>query len=149
MEIDFGGIGKEYAVDQVLNLLQQQTDASVMVNLGGDCHASAAPTRSDAWITGIENPLNPGNAAEILRLKHGALATSGDAYRYIEVDGVRYGHIINPKTGWPVQSAPRSITVASATCTEAGILSTLGLLQGAHAEEFLHTQGVDYWCFRA
>jgi thiamine biosynthesis lipoprotein len=148
MEIDFGGIGKEYAVDQVLHMLQQQADCSMMVNFGGDCHANAAPRKSDAWITGIENPLKPGDAAEVLCLKHGALATSGDAYRFFEVDGVRYGHIIDPRNGWPVKHAPRSVTVASRTCTEAGILSTLSMLQGPGAEEFLQSQGVDYWCFR-
>jgi thiamine biosynthesis lipoprotein len=148
MEIDFGGIGKEYAVDQVLQILQQRTDCAMMVNFGGDCHANAPPRQGDAWITGIENPLKPGDAAEVLRLKHGALATSGDAYRFIEVDGVRYGHIIDPRTGWPVSGAPRSVTVASGTCTEAGILSTLSMLQGPGAEQFLQSQGVDYWCFR-
>ena len=148
MELDFGGIGKEYAVDQVLTLLTQGCDCNIMVNFGGDCHANAPPRHGDAWITGIENPFKPGDAAEVIRLKYGALATSGDAYRFIESDGVRYGHIINPKTGWPVSHSPRSVTVASGTCTEAGILSTLAMLHGADAEKFLEAQDVDYWCYR-
>lgn len=148
MEIDFGGIGKEYAVDRVLQLLREQSDCSIMVNFGGDCHANAAPREGGTWITGIENPLKPGDAAEVLRLNHGALATSGDAYRHIEVNGLRYGHIINPQTGWPVADSPRSVTVAAATCIEAGVLSTLAILQGADAEDFLQQQAARCWVYR-
>lgn len=148
MQIDFGGIGKEYAVDRVLQLLMTKTDASMMVNFGGDCHANAPMKNNKPWITGIENPLKPGDAAGIIKLNHGALATSGDVYRYIQKGGIRYSHILNPKTGWPVMNGPRSVTVAAATCTEAGILSTLAMLQGKKAESFLKKQNVKYWCYR-
>ncbi len=148
MEIDFGGIGKEYAVDLVLGLLQQHSDRSMMVNFGGDCHASAPQSNGQAWITGIEDPDHIGEASGVIMLKHGALATSGDAYRYLEKDGIRYSHIINPKTGWPAINSPRSVTVAAANCIEAGILSTLAMLQGKDAETFLDTQQVKYWCYR-
>jgi thiamine biosynthesis lipoprotein len=63
-------------------------------------------------------------------------------------EGVRYSHILDPRTGWPVRDAPRSITVAADTCTQAGMLSTLAILEGAHAEAFLDAQGVRYWCNR-
>jgi thiamine biosynthesis lipoprotein len=81
----------------------------------------------------------------ILDLEHGALATSGDSRRYLLKDGVRYGHILDPRTGWPVPDAPRSVTVAASSCTEAGLLSTLALLNGARAREFLEEQGVRFW----
>jgi thiamine biosynthesis lipoprotein len=81
----------------------------------------------------------------ILDLEHGALATSGDSRRYLLKDGVRYGHILDPRTGWPVADAPRSVTVAASSCTEAGLLSTLALLNGARASEFLEEQGVRFW----
>jgi thiamine biosynthesis lipoprotein len=58
---------------------------------------------------------------------------------------VRYGHILDPRTGWPVRGAPRSVTVAAATCTEAGLLSTLAMLQGPQAEAFLLREGVSHW----
>ncbi len=148
MEIDFGGIGKEYAVDAVLNLLRQHTGNSFMVNLGGDCSASGPMSAGLPWMTGIEDPNHPGDAAAVIRLERGALATSGDVFKFIEQDGVRYGHILNPGTGWPNTGSPLSITVAAATCTEAGILSTLAMLQGADAESFLDRQGVKYWCYR-
>ncbi len=148
MEIDFGGIGKEYAVDRVLGLLQQQTSLSMMVNFGGDCHANAPQSNGQPWVTGIENPRRSGQASDVIRLNHGALATSGDAYRFLEKDGLRYSHIINPNTGWPAANSPRSVTVAAATCIEAGILSTLAMLQGEDAEAFLDAQQVKYWCYR-
>jgi FAD:protein FMN transferase len=148
MQIDFGGIGKEYAVDRVLQLLITQSDSSMMINFGGDCHANAPQKNGQPWITGIENPLKPGDAAGIIKLNHGALATSGDVYRYIQKGNIRYSHILNPKTGWPVMNGPRSVTVAAATCTEAGILSTLAMLQGNKAESFLKKQKIKYWCYR-
>lgn len=148
MEIDFGGIGKEYAVDSVLSLLRKGSALSVMVNFGGDCHASGPLSNGDAWLTGIENPNHPGDATAIIKLSQGALATSGNVYKFIEEDGLRYGHIQNPTTGWPETEAPLSVTVAAATCTEAGVLSTLAMLYGADAESFLDEQEVKYWCYR-
>ena len=84
----------------------------------------------------------------ILQLEHGALATSGDSRRYLKKDGVRYGHILDPRTGWPVPDSPRSVTVAASSCTEAGLLATLALLQGARAGEFLEEQAARYWLLR-
>jgi len=84
----------------------------------------------------------------VLELERGALATSGDARRFLQKDGIRYGHILNPRTGWPVRDAPRSVTVAASSCTEAGLLSTLALLHGADAEVFLEQQGVGHWLLR-
>jgi len=148
MEIDFGGIGKEYAVDSTRQLLSRNTKDSFMVNYGGDCHASGPLADGSAWMTGIENPRRPGDAGAVIQLKRGALATSGDVFKFILQDGKRYGHILNPSTGWPDTDSPLSVTVAAATCTEAGILSTLAMLQGNHAENFLDRQAVKYWCYR-
>lgn len=148
MEIDFGGIGKEYAVDSALTLLQAKTEHSVMVNFGGDCNASGPLADGSRWMTGIENPRRPGDASAIIQLKLGALATSGDVFKFIKQGGKRYGHILNPRTGWPNIYAPLSVTVAAPTCTEAGILSTLAMLQGKDAEKFLKQQDLKYWCYR-
>jgi thiamine biosynthesis lipoprotein len=81
-------------------------------------------------------------------LHRGGIATSGDARRFLLKDGIRYSHILNPLTGWPVKDAPRSITVLADTCTEAGILATLAMLQGTAAEQFLDEQQVKYWIIR-
>lgn len=81
----------------------------------------------------------------LLELEHGALATSGDSRRFLLKDGVRYGHILDPRTGWPVADAPRSVTVAASSCTEAGLLATLAMLEGPGARTFLESQGVRHW----
>jgi thiamine biosynthesis lipoprotein len=147
MEIDFGGIGKEYAVDRTLDRLRARCGDPVLVNFGGDLHCSGPRRGGEPWITGIENPLQEGRAFNTLQVYAGALATSGDAFRYLLKDGVRYGHILNPITGWPVVGAPRSVTVAAQNCTEAGILATLAMLHGPDAEVFLRAQDVRYWLF--
>jgi thiamine biosynthesis lipoprotein len=147
MEIDLGGIGKEYAVDRALGLASAAHRGALLVNFGGDLAASG-PTRHGPWSVGIERPGTDREARLVLDLSRGALATSGDTRRFIERDGVRYGHILDVRTGWPVQGAPRSVTVAGASCVEAGLLATLAMLKGPGAEAFLGEQAVDYWCLR-
>lgn len=149
MEIDLGGVGKEYAVDRTALLLQQGSAASVLINYGGDLYANKARKNGEGWIIGIENPNeNAKKQIKEYELKSGGVATSGDVHRYLLKDNIRYSHILNPKTGWPVSDAPRTITVIAGTCTEAGILSTFAMLQGKDAETFLQEQGVIYWCIR-
>jgi FAD:protein FMN transferase len=144
MELDFGGIGKEYAVDRAYELLAGREIGAFMVNFGGDLRANRAPPRG-SWQVGIERPDADREAVMVLNLEHGALATSGDSRRYLLKDGIRYGHILDPRTGWPVPESPRSITVAASSCTEAGLLSTMALLHGAGARAYLEEQGVRYW----
>lgn len=146
MEIDLGGIGKEYAVDRAVNLLKDATAASCLVNFGGDLGITTPPRQRSAWSVGIE-AIAGGNAT-VLELRAGALATSGDARRFLLKDGVRYSHILDPRSGWPIRNAARSITVAADTCTQAGMLSTLAMLKGGEAEAFLDGEGVQYWCVR-
>lgn len=180
MELDLGGIGKEYAVDRVLGLLRQHSDRPLLVNFGGDLAVSGPRADGRPWHVGIERPppqagtsgaqaaasgahvgrsadpatdrsagrgLMP-DAAGLLAVRAGGIATSGDARRFLLKDGVRYGHILDPRTGWPVRDAPRSVTVAAPTCTEAGLLATLAMLQGPDAEALLAAQGLPYWVWR-
>lgn len=144
MELDFGGIGKEYAVDRAYDLMAARRAAPFLINFGGDLRANRSPPHGP-WQIGVERPDTDRQATMILELEHGALATSGDSRRYLLKHGVRYGHILDPRTGWPVLHAPRSVTVAGSSCTEAGILATLALLHGSRAAEFLEEQGVRYW----
>ncbi|HEX7026154.1 MAG TPA: FAD:protein FMN transferase [Gammaproteobacteria bacterium] len=149
MQIDFGGIGKEYAVDKAVLLVKARSDAPCLINFGGDLAVTRARNGGRPWQIGIESTQQPQRSSEhVLHLERGALATSGDVRRYLLKDGVRYGHILNPKTGWPVVDTPRSVTVAADTCTEAGMLATLAMLQGKDCEVFLDTEGVRYWCIR-
>jgi len=149
MEIDFGGIGKEYAVDRVAQQLRDVSGKSALVNFGGDLAVTRPPTERQGWRVGIESVAEHGPAADkVIELRAGALATSGDARRYLLRDGVRYSHILDPRSGWPVEDAPRSVTVAADTCTQAGMLSTLAMLEGENAEAFLRTEQVRHWCRR-
>jgi len=153
MQIDLGGIGKEYSVDRTVLLLREAADVSCLVNFGGDIATTGPREKGKGWMVGIETPDRSHDAVtantKVYELQQGALATSGDARRYLLKDGVRYSHILNPRTGWPVQGAPRSVTVIADTCTEAGILATLAMLHGLQAEVFLKQQGVKNWCIRA
>ncbi len=148
MEIDLGGLGKEYAVDRVATLLADRAVAPVLVNFGGDLRAVGRRPGNGNWQVGVELPGVVDSAGLKLDLGVGALATSGDARRFLLRDGIRYPHILNPRTAWPVMKAPRSVTVLGDTCTEAGLLATLAMLQGADAESFLADQGVKNWVIR-
>lgn len=147
MEIDLGGIGKEYAVDKAVLELKSKSDIPCLVNFGGDLAVTGPPAHRQAWTVGIE-ALVSGGAEKRIELAHGALATSGDARRFLMKNGVRYSHVLDPRTGWPVKDAASSITVAADRCTQAGMLATLAMLKGLSAESFLEGQAEQYWCRR-
>ena len=147
MEIDFGGIGKEYAVDRVLCLIAARFAGAALVNFGGDLATNRAPG-TGPWQVGVERPGTEREARLLLELSRGGLATSGDTHRFLLRDGVRYGHILDVRTGWPVPQVPRSVTVAATSCVEAGMCATFAMLQGIGAEAFLDEQGFRYWCLR-
>ncbi len=131
MQIDLGGIGKEYAVDRAAHLVAEATEASCVVNFGGDLVLSRPRPPSDPWRVGIEDVTQAGRATRVVLVTAGALATSGTTKRFLLADGVRYGHILDPTTGWPVEDCPRSVTVAGDSCVEAGMIATLAMLRGS------------------
>jgi len=150
MELDFGGIGKEYAVDRALGLMlaeaqADETPISALVNLGGDMACNGLRLNGEPWKVAIEQPDTERNSLALLSLSGGGLATSGDSRRFLLKDGVRYSHVLNPKTGWPIENAPRSITVAAPSCVQSGLIATLALLKGDQAEDFLRVTGLRYW----
>lgn len=148
MQIDLGGIGKEYAVDRTLGLLLTKTDSPLLVNFGGDIACNRGPDPDLPWRIGIESTDQEGEAQELLELRSGALATSGNTQRYLIFAGKRFGHVLNPTTGWPIEESPLSVTVPAANCTRAGMLATFSMLKGKHAEQFLDQQDVKYWAVR-
>lgn len=146
MQIDFGGIGKEYAVDMAATLIDRIAPGlSCLINFGGDVVARHARSDGQPWRVGIEAADRAGTALRMVHLHNGGLATSGDSHRFVMHEGRRHSHILDARTGWPVAGAPRSITVAADTCSQAGTLSTLAMLQGPAAERFLRNSGVRYW----
>ena len=150
MQVDFGGIGKEYAVDQAARYAAEAVDTAVLVNFGGDLAVTRARTGGRPWRVGIEAIGDPAHAraAEVIDLTAGALATSGDTHRYVTANGQRLPHILDPRSGRPVRGAPRSVTVTAPNCTNAGMLTTLAMLRGAGAEDFLAAEGVRHWIQR-
>lgn len=146
MEIDLGGIGKEYAVDKVFNLLAEQFSGALLVNFGGDLRARGPRADGSAWQVGVEKV--SARQPELLALTTGAMTTSGDSQRFLQRDGVRYSHILDPRSGWPVMNAPHAVTVLAPSCVQAGVFSTLALMMGNDAEAFLDEQGVQYWSMR-
>ena len=129
MEIDFGGFGKEYAVDKAIDLAQKLGIKHGLINLGGDVRAIGSHFSGKPWTIGIAHPRNKDSIATSFTISHGAIASSGDYERFIEIDGKRYCHILNPKTGWPVQDM-QSVSVFSESCLIAGTAATIAMLFG-------------------
>lgn len=130
MGLDFGGFGKEYAVDRIIELAKSFGITNAMVNLGGDIRTIGSPQNSDSWRIGIEDPNLPGQARFCLLANNLAIATSGNYQRFFEVNGMRYGHLLDHRTGYPTTSSYLSASVTANTCLEAGILSTCSLFGG-------------------
>jgi FAD:protein FMN transferase len=146
MQIDLGGIGKEYAVDAAAARVDAIAPGlSCLINFGGDVAVRNARADGKPWRVGIESCTQSGASERVVQLSRGALATSGDSRRFVFRGAHRYSHILDARTGWPVRNAPHSITVAADTCTQAGTLTTLAMLQGEHAERMLRASGMQYW----
>jgi thiamine biosynthesis lipoprotein len=148
MELDFGGIAKEYAVDCAHDLLAERLGAPALVNYGGDIRVTRSRARG-AWRIGLESADGERDGKRVVLLGAGALATSGDARRHVVERGTRYGHVLDPRTGWPVVGAPPAISVAAATCIEAGLYAKTALLHGSGAEAYLSNLGVRHWIVAA
>jgi len=130
MSLDLGGIGKEYAVDRVTHMAAGHDIANVLVDFGQDLCMRGAPAGKPAWHIGLEDPSSPGKCWAGLAIKDKAVATSGDYLRHFAINGRRYGHIIDPRTGYPVNNGCRAVSVIAPACTVAGILSTTAFILG-------------------
>ena len=143
MEIDFGGIGKEYCADRVAGTLLDAGALHGFVNLGGDIRVLGPHPGGEPWAIGIRHPRAAQRMLVTIRIGSGALATSGDYERYFEIDGRRYCHVLNPRTGFPV-SGMQSVSVVAPLCTVAGSVCTIAMLKEGDAREFLEAQGFAY-----
>jgi len=143
MQLDFGGIGKEYAADAASELLNEQGVRHGYVNLGGDLRIIGPKPSGEPWTIGIRDPRKPGSMIASIPVSSGAIATSGDYERFFELAGQRYCHIINPKSGWPV-SFWRSITVLAPLATTAGSCATIAMLLEKQGVTYLKKSGFNY-----
>jgi thiamine biosynthesis lipoprotein len=141
MELDFGGFGKEYAADRAAALLRARGLRHGYVNLGGDLHVLGPRADGGSWDIGIQDPRRNDACIASIAVREGALATSGDYERYIEVGGQRYCHILDPRSGYPAADW-RSVSVLAPLAVQAGSLATVAMLKGADAIGFLERAGV-------
>lgn len=126
MEIDLGGLAKEYAVDCVTQHLRAAGITSGVIELAGDVGVIGRQPDGTPWRIGIQSPAKPDSLCTIL-LMDSAIATSGNYARRLEYEGKQYGHLLNPKTGWPVEG-PSSVSVIDRHCLTAGAVATVACL---------------------
>lgn len=143
MEIDFGGVVKEYAVDRAATLCYGLGVRHGVINLGGDIKVIGPRADASPWRVGIRHPRSQDVLLDTLLLYEGALASSGDYERCIMVDGVRYGHVLNPKTGWPVRQLA-AVSVVGEFCVVAGSASTIAMLKEDLGTKWLQDLGLPH-----
>lgn len=144
MEIDFGGFGKEYAVDRVATMLVSNGVQHGYVNLGGDLRTFGPKPNGDAWVMGIQDPRNQDGLVSNVPITVGALATSGDYERFFELNGQRYCHVISALTGKPVNFW-RSVSILAPLSITAGTYTTIAMLKEADGLEWLDASGMAYF----
>lgn len=136
VQLDFGGLGKGYAVDQAVETLRRYGVTQVLVNAGGNMYCGDAEKYSQI---GIKNPLETDEIIASVALKDGAIATSANYERFFDISGERYGHLIDPRTGYPVRNEVLSVSIVSKSAQLADLFSTavfvLGFEQGMQLVE--------------
>ncbi len=145
MELDFGGIVKEYAADVAACLCLQNGIHSGIIELGGDVRIIGPLPDGRGWPVAIRDPLNATKTVAQVELKSGALASSGDYERFQLIDGIRYSHILNPKTGWPVAGL-RAVSIVAEQCVVAGSLATIAMLKANAGLVWLQKLQVAFLC---
>jgi len=124
MQIDLGGIAKGYAVDKAIEALKKNGIKRALVNAGGDLYALGIDPQGEKWQIGVQDPREEDKIIDIIKVKDKAVATSGDYRRYFTLEGKRFSHIVNPKTGLTVQDVPMSVTIIGPDATTTDALST-------------------------
>jgi len=143
MQLDFGGFGKEYAADRAGAMLQRAGVKHGYVNLGGDMRFIGPKPGGAPWMVGIQHPRVTGEVVATLPMFSGGLATSGDYERYFEIDGQRYCHILDPRTGMPVKHW-RSVSAMAPLAVVAGNATTIAMLAQAQGLDFLRSSGLKF-----
>ncbi len=143
MELDFGGIGKEYAVDRAVEVLRSYGIAHGLVDLGGDIGVTGPQPDGAPWRIGIGHPRETDGILAHVPLASGGLAGSGDYERFIEVGGRRYCHILDPGTGMSAQDL-QAVSVIAKTCLAAGAIATTAMLKGREGPAWLATLGLPH-----
>ena len=145
-QIDLGGIGKGYAVDRVTSVLKQNGISSALINFAGNIYTFGTPPGKDSWVIGLQHPRESEGLLGTFEIKDKAVSTSGDYEKFFTIEGKRYSHIIDPRTGKPVEGIV-SVTIVTDNATRADALSTgvfvLGLEKGmALIEKLPDVEGI-------
>jgi len=143
MELDFGGIGKEYAADRAATICRERGIAHALVNLGGDVRAIGSRADGSPWRIGIRHPRDGDATIATMTVDDEAVATSGDYERYFELDGRRYCHLLDSCTGMPADHWQSASVVASLAIL-AGSYATIAMLERERAPAFLRAQRVRF-----
>jgi thiamine biosynthesis lipoprotein len=144
MQIDFGGIVKEYAADSVARLARSLGVEHGLVNLGGDFSIIGSQPDNRPWAISISSPISDNGVMAKIELNDGGLASSGDYERFFVHEGKRYSHILNPMTGWP-SNGLRAISIAANLCSVAGSVATIAMLKDESAAKiWLEDSGLAY-----
>jgi len=134
MALDFGGWGKEYAVDIVSQIARRHGLANVLVDFGHDLSAVGTAPGKPGWHIGLEDPSRAGKECwGSIAARDCGVASSGDYMRGFTLNGKRYGHIVDPRTGWPVANSCLQVTVIAKACLQAGALATAVFILGPEA----------------
>ena len=129
MRLDFGAIAKGYAVDLAVAAAERAGGRRVMIDLGGNIGVLGDAPAGGRWPLGLRHPRDPALPFAVIDVEHGAVATSGDYERFFVIDGTRYAHIVDPRTGWPVRGVA-SVSVLAPTGMESDALSTALFVMG-------------------
>lgn len=148
MELDFGGYVKEYTADVAAQCLQGAGIRYGLVELGGDVRIVGPHPDGSPWHVGVRHPQAPQQAIVTVDLHAGAIASSGDYERYMDIDGQRYCHILDPKTGWPVRGL-QAVSVIAPQCLIAGTATTIAMLKGAQGVDWLRALGLPWFALDA
>jgi thiamine biosynthesis lipoprotein len=127
-----GGFGKGAALRAAGRVLEEAGVEAAILDFGGQLLAIGSPRRGEGWVVGVAHPSRRGRSAAVLRLQGRSAATSAASERFVEIDGVRYGHILDPRTGWPVR-AWGSVTVVAEDPLLADMVSTTLFVLGPDA----------------
>ena len=146
VEIEFGSMGKGYAIDRAVQILKYYGISQALVNFGSSTYALGSPPSKNGWRVAIRNPRNGERAIDTVLLKDCAIGTSGDYEQGRRLNGRWYGHILDPRTGYPV-TGTACVSVIARTALEADALSTAAFVMGPESgmrflENWIDVEGI-------
>ena len=141
MKLDLGGIGKGFTADEVIKVLESHDVRSALVDMGGDIRVSNPPPNKECWMLAFSY-YNEDDVEVVkkIRLKNAAVATSGDLYQFVEIDGIRYSHIIDPLTGLALNNSIQVTTIADNATEADAFASAFSVMGVARTADFIKTK---------